>query len=90
MADITISRLRRRHFQVLVRDGRWETTHRVLVPERIGELEHRDDDFERIVEESFRFLLEREPASSILAEFSLNGISRYFPDYPRELARRLS
>jgi hypothetical protein len=91
MADIEISRLDGRDFRVRVRDGERETTHRVTVPERLGdELELRDDDdLERVVAESFRFLLEREPASSILAEFSLDEISRYFPEYRSELARRL-
>ena len=35
-------------------------------------------------------LLEREPATSILGQFSLSDISRYFPEYPGELADRLS
>jgi hypothetical protein len=34
--------------------------------------------------------LERERATSILDQFSLSDISRYFPEYPSELARRLS
>jgi len=33
------------------------------------------------VRESFRFLLEREPKESILREFDLSVIKRYFPDY---------
>jgi hypothetical protein len=91
MADIRISRLVAREFQVQVREGGRETTHRVTVPERLGEtLELRDDDLERIVRESFGFLLEREPATSILRQFSLSDISRYFPEYPSELAHRLS
>ena len=61
------------------------------MPERLGEgLELGDDDLERVVRESFRFLLERERATSILDQFSLSDISRYFPEYPTELARRLS
>jgi hypothetical protein len=32
---------------------------------------------------SFEFLLEREPASSILSRFALPVIERYFPEYPR-------
>ena len=36
------------------------------------------------------FLLEREPATSILPEFSLVDVSRYFPDFPKELRRRLA
>jgi hypothetical protein len=91
MADISISPVAPREFRVKVREGERETTHQVTVPERFGEsLEVRDDDLERVVRESFRFLLEREPATSILARFSLSDISRYFPEYPVELARRLS
>lgn len=91
MADIRITPLGAREFRVQVREGERETTHRVTVPEQLGEgLDLRDDDLERVVRESFRFLLEREPASSILAQFSLSEISRYFPEYPGELARRLS
>jgi hypothetical protein len=91
MADISISPVAPREFRVQVREGRRETTHQVTVPERLGEgLEVRDDDLERVVRESFRFLLERERATSILAQFSLGDISRYFPEYPVELARRLA
>ena len=43
----------------------------------------------RLVEESFRFLLEREPPSSIMARFSVSVIERYFPEYPTEIRRRL-
>ena len=61
------------------------------MPERLGEgLELRDDDPERAVRESFRFLLEREPATSILRQFSLSDIARYLPEYLSELERRLS
>jgi hypothetical protein len=91
MADISISPMAPRVFRVEVREGQRETTHQVTVPERLGErLELRDDDLERVVRESFRFLLAREPATSILRQFSLGDISRYFPEYPSELERRLS
>jgi hypothetical protein len=90
-ADISVSRLAPREFRVQVREGGRETTHQVTVPERLGEgLELHDDDLEQVVRESFRFLLEREPATSILARFSLSDISRYFPEYRDELARRLA
>ena len=91
MADIRISPLALRVFRVEVREGQRETTtHQVTVPERLGQRLELRDDLERVVRESFRFLLEREPATSILAQFSLSDISRYFPEYPRELERRLS
>lgn len=44
----------------------------------------------RLVEESFRFLLEREPVTSILATFDLSVIEEYFPGYRREIAARLA
>ena len=42
-----------------------------------------------LVRASFEFLLEREPATSILREFSLDVISQYFPSYPAEICARL-
>jgi hypothetical protein len=44
---------------------------------------------EELVRSSFEFLLEREPATSILGTFSLDVISRYFPGYPAEIRARL-
>ncbi len=91
MADITITPVAPRVFRVEVRQGQRETTHQVTAPERLGDgVQLRQDDLERVVRESFRFLLEREPVTSILRQFSLSDISRYFPEYPSELQRRLS
>ncbi len=91
MADITIASTGTREFEVEVRDADHQRSHRVSVPESlIKELELPEDDLERVVRESFDFLLEREPASSIMSEFSLDVISRYFPEYPQELRQRLS
>ena len=42
-----------------------------------------------LVRASFEFLLEREPATSILREFSLDVISQYFPGYPAQIRARL-
>ncbi|MBA2432135.1 MAG: hypothetical protein H0V56_08475 [Chthoniobacterales bacterium] len=44
----------------------------------------------QLLEASFRFLLEREPNTSILREFELPVISRYFPEYEREIGRYLA
>jgi len=41
---------------------------------------------ERLLQASFEFLLEREPASSILSRFALPVIERYFPEYPRVIS----
>jgi hypothetical protein len=91
VADIRMSRESTRVFDVRVREDGRETRHRVEVPQQLpGGPDLGGKDLERVVRESFAFLLEREPASSIMAEFSLDVITRYFPDYPAELARRLS
>lgn len=36
---------------------------------------------EELIRKSFDFLLEREPKESILREFEVAAIARYFPDY---------
>lgn len=90
MTEIAISPLGEREFLVEVSEGGRQTTHRVTAPERLGGgLELRDEELSEVVRQSFEFLLEREPASSILSQFSLDDISRYFPGYEQELARRL-
>lgn len=90
MSDITVTAMGPGEFGVQVREGDSTTSHRVTVPdELLDELALPDVDQERLVEESFAFLLEREPATSILAEFPLTTISRYFPEYHDELRSRL-
>jgi hypothetical protein len=44
---------------------------------------------QRLVEESFRFMLAREPRESILSRFDLPVIGRYFPEYESDIRRRL-
>jgi len=77
-------------FGVEVTDGDQATSHRVIVPpSMLAGWGLDDEDGEAVVRESFAFLLEREPADSILPEFSLAIISRYFPEYAEELPARL-
>jgi hypothetical protein len=45
---------------------------------------------ERGLEAAFRFLLDREPKESILRRFDVTAISRYFPEFEREMPRYLS
>ena len=42
---------------------------------------------EDLVRRSFEFLLEREPATSILRTFDLSVIQRYFPEYDSRFKR---
>ncbi|HXW78302.1 MAG TPA: hypothetical protein VEJ84_02320 [Acidimicrobiales bacterium] len=77
-------------FAVKVRDGKAETGHVVSVPNGLeADLGLRDTTGEELVRASFAFLLDREPATSILPKFSLDAIPRYFPEYPRELHKYL-
>jgi hypothetical protein len=44
---------------------------------------------EKVVRAAFEFLLDREPASSILAKFDCSQIRRYFPEVDRELPKMI-
>ncbi len=77
-------------FQVHVIEGGSQSTHRVTLAQ---------DDYRRLsagkiephelIRRSFQFLLAREPKESILSEFDLPLIGRYFPEYDRELKRKI-
>lgn len=42
---------------------------------------------EELISKSIEFLLQREPKESILKEFNLREISKYFPEYEREIIK---
>jgi hypothetical protein len=79
--------------QASVDDGRTSGDHAVTVgradADRLAAA-HDDAAVERLVHETFAFLLEREPRSSILGSFDLTVVSQYFPDYDAEMAHRLA
>jgi len=78
-------------FEVVVRQGKGETRHEVTMAqatcERLTAGKHPP---ERCIEAAFRFLLDREPKESILSRFDVTVISRYFPEFERELPGYLS
>ena len=45
---------------------------------------------EELLDFSFKFLLDREPNTSILSQFDIIVISRYFPEYESELLQILN
>lgn len=47
-------------------------------------------DVERLVYETFDFLLEREPKESILRSFDLSVVGQYFPEFEHEIRSRLA
>ncbi len=75
---------------VTVGDEPATTTHHVsIATDDLATLAPPGTSAERLAEESFAFLLEREPRESILREFELPVIGRYFPEYEGEIWRRL-
>ena len=71
---------------VTVEQGADRTTHTVTVKKADAERwagGTEPGDVQELVLRSFEFLLEREPAGSILRTFDLATIQRYFPEYDR-------
>ncbi len=90
MAEIRVTRTGDDAFRVEVVESGERTRHQVRASAEVIRRYAGDAPAERVIEESFAFLLEREPKESILARFELPLIERYFPEYPGELRRRLA
>jgi hypothetical protein len=90
-AKIEVEKIDESKFRVRVIEAGSETTHDVTVsPNDYTRLTNGKIELEEVVRRSFEFLLEREPKESILTRFDLSVIGRYFPEYEREIRRRLS
>jgi hypothetical protein len=96
MSDFAISLLadpaRPMTFDVVVRDARGESRHRVTMQADEAQRWARlGADPLHCVDAAMRFLLDQEPKESILAAFDMRVIRRYFPDFdgafPDYLAR---
>jgi hypothetical protein len=88
---ITIEASGEHHYAVTLRGGGARSVHQVVVPSHLlADLGLVADDEARLVRASFEFLLEREPASSILRRFDLDVIGQYFPGYLDTIRRRLA
>jgi hypothetical protein len=78
-------------FEVVVREGESESHHQVTMTgatcKRLAGGKHAP---ERLIEAAFSFLLDREPKESILGRFDVTIISRYFPEFERELPKYLA
>jgi hypothetical protein len=91
MTDMTVTEQSPGNFVVEVAGGGRPTTHHVDVPAGLAvKLGGAGTSDGRLVEESFRYLLEREPNTSILRHFSIDRIGDYFPGWGDEISRRLS
>ena len=87
---IEVEKVDASHFCVRVIEAGSESTHRVtLDPKDYTRLTGGAAKPEELIRKSFEFLLEREPKESILSRFDLFVIGRYFPEYEREIKKRL-
>jgi len=76
------------HVTVADDDGT-TTDHDVSVTRTERERHGPGSDVHVLVDESFRFLLSKEPKEAILGHFALSDIERYFPSYANAVAARL-
>lgn len=87
---IEITPLHGDRYKVIV-DKQTKTSHIVAIQsEDYQRLTGGNASHEELLRQSFQFLLEREPNTSILREFDLMSIQRYFPEYERTIKSRLS
>jgi hypothetical protein len=85
-AQIFVQSAGENRFQIVVREGGSETRHIVTVePDYAAKLAGPGVSPEELLRRSFKFLLERESKESILRQFHLREIGRYFPDYEAEI-----
>ena len=90
MAQVTVTLESADTYAVEVSDASGTSRHVVTAtPTQLAELGI-DAAPERVLRESFEFLLEREPKESILGRFELPVIGHYFPEYRAEIRRRLA
>jgi hypothetical protein len=82
-AQITVESSGGAVYRVVVTQEKRVTRHEVTVTAEDVARYAAGSTPERLLEASFEFLLEREPASSILSRFALPVIERYFPEYLR-------
>jgi hypothetical protein len=88
-AKIEVEKLDATHFRVRVIEAGSESSHQVtLDPKDYERFAAANAGPEELIRKSFEFLLEREPKESILSRFDLSVISRYFPEYEREIKKR--
>ena len=81
MASIKITEIEKDNFLVEVSD-KMKTSHNVLITDKTyKKLTNGVISKFELVERSFRFLLDREPNTSILTNFEIEIISHYFSDY---------
>ena len=84
---ISIKILSNSEYEVTVK-SKTVTTHIVTLSDEVHKnLTNEQVTKEELLEFSFKFLLDREPNTSILSSFELTVISRYFSDYEKSVKK---
>ena len=73
-------------FRVVVSDDQGSSTHLVTVMPSDVDRYAPGSSPEDLLEAAFAFLLAREPRESILPQFELPIIERYFPEFPQAMS----
>jgi hypothetical protein len=90
MADIRVEQVQSEVFRVEVTEADVRRVHLVTaLPEDVERLAAGRSG-EALVDESFRFVLEREPIGILPDNFHLLLIARYHPDYLNEIPERMA
>lgn len=78
------------NFEVTVQGKGTSTSHRVSMTKEFYKKLKTNATPQKVVAQSFRFLLTKESKESILSEFDISVISTYFPDYLENLKKTLN
>jgi hypothetical protein len=90
MPDIQVTKIDDVNYQVEV-TAQSTTNHHVKVQDAYAQqLTLSKISKEVLIKNSFEFLLEREPNTSILRHFDLSVIAHYFPEYESVMAQQAS
>ena len=85
--SISIKIVSNNEYQVAVK-SKTVTTHLVTLSDEVHKnLTNEQVTKEELLEFSFKFLLDREPNTSILSFFELTVISRYFSDFEKSVKK---
>jgi hypothetical protein len=78
------------HFKVVIQEDSTYSEHLVSMDKDFYSRLSTTAEPEKVVKTCFTFLLEKEPVNQIMKEFDVAVIERYFPEFMRELEKRLT
>lgn len=90
MDEVEVEAVGNGRYTVSVTSGGTTTRHVVTVDPDRAAAAAPGVDGPVLVAATFRFLLDREPKESILGEFDLAVVERYFPEFPERIGTYLS